>query len=265
MRLAPGCDHLSQNLSCNEEDGDARSTALIRCSLFPACLRARLSMMHGAGPIADTRGRIMRDHTRRMILAATFFCFFVQCGEPVEGLLSKQPLERGAAYKQIRDERKAMIASLISVFSAKDLDMSFRGPFHCAIELLGVYRAEEAIKPLCDVFTYVPDRFFTTEMVPREMYFVAAVALAKTGQPAVNAMLSIIRASKNKERRDLAAWVIMEIEGKEQAIYRLDSEAKKASPEDRERFSEARSHLETWKPVFERPKANIPSTQPAGK
>jgi len=65
-------------------------------------------------------------------------------------------------------------------------------------------------------------------------------------------MLERIRLSKSTSERQLAAWVIMSIEGKEQAQYRLT----RFSQQDHiaaKQYQEAEEFVRTFVPKFEPP------------
>jgi hypothetical protein len=90
-------------------------------------------------------------------------------------------------------------------------------------------------------------------------YYFSAAALVKIGNPSIDTMLSKIKYSKNELERELASWVIMEIEGKEQAIYRF-GKLKEREKNYAEQFDSAIKYIENYKVTFGNPK-----NKPKGK
>lgn len=139
----------------------------------------------------------------------------------VSGLLSANPLERQHASDRVLKQRADIIRELVSVIERPDTDKSCDGPLHRAIVLLGKLRAEEAVEPLADRLMFIPEGFRVEEDIPSEAYYVSAVALVQIGYPSINVMLSRIKLTQDQRERSLAGWVVSQIEGKEQASYRL--------------------------------------------
>jgi len=168
-------------------------------------------------------------------------------------LLSTEPLTRQAAFDQVVGERKTTVQELISILGRSNVDRLYQGPLHRAIVLLGELRAKEAVAPLSGLLSYVPQDFETEEQIPTEAYYVATVALVEIGFPAIEAMLAKIRNADDKLERELAAWVIMEIEGKEQALNRIEALTRRAAARTTGRFQGAARYIETYEPTFEPP------------
>ena len=184
-------------------------------------------------------------------------------------LLSENHLERQAAYDGILADRQETIQELMSVVGRKDIDTTVNGPLHKAILLLGKLRATEAVTVLSSRLTYLPDYpggvVFVDEMGPREAYYPCALALRDIGEPSIRAMVGTIgQASTSEEEGNLAAWVIMEIEGKEQAAHRFDDLIKQGAPY-KEKYEAAKQFIINYKSVFEPPAAlTAAKKQPAG-
>jgi hypothetical protein len=184
-------------------------------------------------------------------------------------LLSENPYERSVAFDRIVSERETLIRDLISVVTRGDTDKAYNGPLHRAIRLLGKFRATEAVTVLSSRLTYLPDYpggvVFVDEMGPREAYYPCALALRDIGEPSIRAMVGTIgQASTSEEEGNLAAWVIMEIEGKEQAAHRFDDLIKQGAPY-KEKYEAAKQFIINYKPVFEPPAAlTAAKKQPAG-
>ena len=172
----------------------------------------------------------------------------------MEGLYSEKPLTRQGTYMQLVEQRNADIKSLIAVLEDKTANTEFNGPFHYAVELLGEYRAVEAIDALMAKILYVPSNFELDEMLSRERYYVCAVALVKIGFPCLEKIYLRMPKAEEKERQ-LLAWIVSEMLGKEEAIAVLDVQKAKAGKDEAKAaaLGEAITHIKEWKPIFERP------------
>lgn len=182
----------------------------------------------------------------------------VALNQSVAGLLNSDPLKRQMAYQKIQKDQKALIGGLLEIIAKDDVDTTFNGPLHYAVVTIGELRAKEGIEPLLKRFMYVPDGFSTEERIPREFYYVSAVALKEIGAPAIEYMVKEIRTSEDQARRNLAAWVIMEVEGKDQALHRLNTAASTFKDAQKERLISSAKYLETWEPRFGNPTEKAP-------
>jgi hypothetical protein len=169
------------------------------------------------------------------------------------GITDPTPLARTNAYREITIERKNLINDLIAIVESKEVDTDFHSPLRLAIDLLGEFRAQEAVEPLIQRLMYIPDNFSTDEEIPAEAYFVSAVALRNIGQPAVQPLVNKIVQSNNEEERDLAAWVIMNIEGSEQSVFRLNRCASRDAQRSL-RYADAVRFIESYTPDFDHPR-----------
>ncbi len=199
---------------------------------------------------------------RALVLVAGLLSLLIVCcartgvaaSSVAAGLHKQKTWERQAAAKQILEQREQTIQQLIAILHEKGINRDFGGPLHLAIDLLGKLRAPQAVPHLCKLLTYLPEgEAMRHETIPSEAYYVAAVALWRIGGPAVNAMEVTIRKSKDDTERKLAAWVIMQIEGKEQALARMDRWAGSRRI-GADHFRQAKTFIETYKPVFEHPR-----------
>jgi len=172
--------------------------------------------------------------------------------EITDGLFSKKPNIRLSTYESILQHREILIKKLLSILEIKDIDKNFRGPYHKAIELLGKYRAKEAVSILANIIEYIPEYYESDEWIRSESYYVAACSLTEIGQPSIPAMMSIIRNSTSSKKRDLATWVIVEIEGKEQALNRI--EASIIKDDKKQSLIEAKKYIKNYKIEFGNPK-----------
>jgi len=136
---------------------------------------------------------------------------------------------RQAAFDEIRDERKRVVRGLITILESKE-SAGPLSPVRLAIELLGELRAAEAVKPLCEWLTYAPG-----------------------GDPKLTTTMAVtIRNCADEEKRKVAAWVLMKIEGKDQAVARLQKslERRAGGQPQEKRWKEAIEYIRTYKPSF---------------
>ena len=169
------------------------------------------------------------------------------------GLLSKNPLERQSTYNEVLAQRENIIRQLLAILERKDADASYQGFYHRAIVLLGKLRAKEAVERLANILEYVPENFETEEMLPSQAYYVAAQALVQIGQPSIPAMMTKIKHAGSLNERNLAVWVVMEIEGKDQALNRFETAAAKAGASHEHAFVAAREYIRNFKVTFGNP------------
>lgn len=170
------------------------------------------------------------------------------------GQLSSQSfLDRRVAYSSILSQRDELIAALLANVQNETPDLKWGSAYYYSIRLLGDLRAKEAVGALTVRLTYLPiGDEFSSEALPEEYYYPCAVALTRIGEPAIKAMLSAITTSRNDDEVRLASWVVLQIEGKKQAVHRLDDLVTE-EPWLRAHYEVAKSHILSWKPVFRRP------------
>ena len=89
------------------------------------------------------------------------------------------------------------------------------------------------------------------------MYYPCAAALVEIGQPSpvIEEMTQKIQTSERKAERELAAWVIMQIQGAGQAAVTLNALSTQASVAGarRERLLAAQQYIKTFKPTYNHP------------
>lgn len=183
-------------------------------------------------------------------------CIAATVGLPIkQGLFSTDTNEQRMAIGTIRRQHTENVGLLIKLVGQKDVDDSWEGVRHLAIRLLGDMRATEAIRALAERLTYLPTGpIFVTEILPREFYYPCAVALVNIGAPSVGAMTNTIHWNKDTTTRDLAAWVLMQIEGKEQAAQHMQDLADKSyDNRTRPRLQEAHDFIANYKPILSPP------------
>lgn len=73
-----------------------------------------------------------------------------------------------------------------------------------------------------------------------------------------------IQSSNNKVERELAAWVIMQIQGSAQAMVTIESFKNQAPAEGarKERLAAAKDYIEHFEPTFNHPKAKVTESRP---
>lgn len=158
--------------------------------------------------------------------------FFVCGAEELQGyiadLVSGEARKSGAAEEHLRDSRDSLVKDLVRALDAPLNDESQVGGQASIIRLLSEYRAAEAVDVLASGITFIPSGFMTDEEIPAERYCICAGALTKIGYPAIEKMLQMVYFSEDAEERKLAAWVLLKIEGKEQAVHRLTRRGEEA-------------------------------------
>ncbi len=149
--------------------------------------------------------------------------------------------------------RTTCIEDLIALAQREDLDKTEGGPIYSAVVLLGRLRATEAVPFLSKRISYLPPLYggvFRGTPAAMGTYYPCAVALAEIGEPCLYSMDYVIRMGETKLERDLAAWVMMQVEGKDVALYRLDALTKKPYVKN---YEEAKDFIANYKPVLRHP------------
>lgn len=181
-----------------------------------------------------------------VFLAAMYAYGQERVPEPLAGLRAANASDRQKAFDSIVTERENMIRDLVGMLGEKDINKDFNGPFHRAILLLGELRATKAVNVLSDLLLYQPSgEMIIEEDVPSEALYPAAVALSKIGYPAVNSMEMAIKNAPSKTQRDLAAWVILQIEGREQSVKRMQG-LSATHQHGRKQFQEAEEYIQKY-------------------
>lgn len=171
-----------------------------------------------------------------------------------EALLGNDPQAQRIALGTIRQQHSDNVKSLVRFVGQGGVDDTWEGPRHLAIRLLGDIRATEAIPVLSKRLTFMPTGVVETEMLPREYYYPCAVALVNIGAPCVGAMIDTISWNEDKTTRDLAAWVVMKVEGKEEAANHLqDLAAKSYDKKHKPRLQAAQDFVANYVPDFTSP------------
>lgn len=168
---------------------------------------------------------------------------------PTLALSDRNPNVRIDAFQRIGDLRAQLVSDLVKILESKEPNTDDRGPLSLAIRLLATLRAPEAVPGLCARLMFLPTGRVVSELQIMQMYYPCAQALIGIGQPSIAPMLGIIRESKAVEERELAAWVIMQIEGKEQCLHRLTTLISSGSPESSQ-FRAASEFISSYKPKF---------------
>ncbi len=111
-----------------------------------------------------------------------------------------------------KNERDVMTSDVVELIESGSLDKQFQGGLHMAVNVLGALKSDLAVPCLVRHLSFLPSSYFTSELIPTEMYYPAAVALRKIGGESVvcamNALLDDQAADDIKTR--LALWVLCE-------------------------------------------------------
>lgn len=146
-----------------------------------------------------------------------------------DDFLSSELMKRRAAYEKIvsvtdSTDRHEAIDFLVVILDADTQNTQFEGTLHLAIKALGVLKAKRAIPYMLPYFTFVPDMYIIEESIPTQWYYPTARAFVAIGEPAIPYLDTIVSSpDRSDEAKRLAAWVIMEVVGKEGAIERLSA------------------------------------------
>jgi hypothetical protein len=162
-------------------------------------------------------------------------------------------------------ERKDKIQELISLLDRNDIDPTLGGPQHIAVTLLGRYRAVEAVKPLARHLMYLPDESPTRRVKisatgVTQMYYPCAAALVEIGEPSpvIDEMLQKVEFSNDKEERDLATWVIMQVQGPGQAKVTLTGAPSQPGLDAaaKAHLKNAQTYIDDFRPTYNHPHSN---------
>jgi hypothetical protein len=170
----------------------------------------------------------------------------------VKDLYSQEARKARHTYDTFVQQRNADIQALIAILRDKDADPDFDGPKNCAVELLGEYRAVEAIDPLMENLFYAPRPHVIDHAQCREAYYTCAVALEKIGSPCLNKIYLRMPKAK-KEEQQLLAWIVEGILQKDEAMAALEFQKQQAGKENQQVFADAVEYLKNYKPDFTPP------------
>lgn len=160
----------------------------------------------------------------------------------VRKLMSEDSGIQSAAEKKIAAERKEMIEQLLKIVKQKQQSFSPDGAMHRALRILGILRAAEAVDDLLGVVDYRP------LIVDDEVGFPAAYALIEIGKPASLKALARLRKETDPLRRRLLVEVIKGVEGKDAAVFLIETELKKTgNPRSALNLKSALKQLKTGK------------------
>ncbi len=192
-----------------------------------------------------------------------------------KGLFLPRLMERRACYEEIvsvtdEEEKKVLKETLARLLEKciqdKNVDKSFEGPLHLIIKALGELQTKEAIPIMLEYFIFVPDDYVIEESINTQWYYPVAVALIKIGDPSIVYMQKVICDEiklKDKKRnaelhsdeaKQLAAWVMMDIMGKEKALEKLqilENESRSCPLKDGRKVSD---YIRNFKLTFHNPR-----------
>lgn len=123
-------------------------------------------------------------------------------------------------------DRKIVVDRLLHLLEVPGSGREFEGTLHLAIEALGSLRAEEAIVPLIRHLEFSPVGFRTEERIPSEWYYPAAKALVEIGKGVVVPLVTDLRREgANDLRKQLGAWVVLQVLGRSRAVQALEEKS----------------------------------------
>lgn len=168
----------------------------------------------------------------------------------------EQPEFQDLAYQRAIDEHKEKIQELIQIVQMNDIDKSRGGTLSIAIGLLKVYRAREATSVLISRLTFLPApdgiAVIKDARTPPQEYYPAAQALIEIDDPKTPASLSYrIGTSYDPFEREMAAYVILKMLGKERAIALLQASSKRVRIDIQKNYSDAIKFVEDFKPLLD--------------
>ncbi|TET34604.1 MAG: hypothetical protein E3J72_13585 [Planctomycetota bacterium] len=150
------------------------------------------------------------------------------------GLASKQLGDRVMAASEIGSIRRSIIKGLLVLASQnvkpiKETEENASIPIyprhdskHLAIELLGEYKAEKAVKVLIKNIDYKVEKQIAGGFTDWFSRYPAANALVKIGLPSVDPLIfKIKRISDNLNMRKVCCWTLNKILGKKMAVFML--------------------------------------------
>ena len=171
------------------------------------------------------------------------------------GLLSAERDVRVESYTTEYQQREEKIKELLTIVAMKNADDSESGALTSSIHLLGAMRAKEAVIPLAQKLAFMPvreNRYTGDARTPSQMYYPAVSSLVKIGdvEATVKALTNQIGVSRSKKERELAAFVIMELAGKDDAVTVLSDAINRVGTEGRQHYEESVDYLQNFEPTL---------------
>jgi len=156
--------------------------------------------------------------------------------EWLDGLRSEKVGSRVEARDEAEKTRKAIINRLIEIAKAEKVGgTSFESSKRLAIELLGKYRAEEAVDFLFSILLYEERPTFSWGAVVQENKYPAVGALIKIGIPAAKKAWPHLSSTEDAKELDLCFWIIVRVYGKDVARLIVEDKLKRATSQPRKR------------------------------
>ena len=167
--------------------------------------------------------------------------------EPLEGLTSSNVNARTVSAKEELNARKQRIDALLLIAGRREKKAEFFGAKELAINLLGEYRATEAVDFLAKHVSYeVPS--ILREYHPLDGY-PSAKALVKIGNPSIEGIHRRLATPCNEKEVELFAYIIYLIDGDAVGMSRLQLGKEQAS---RIVTADGRIHRDNYEKVTER-------------
>ena len=147
-----------------------------------------------------------------------------ESNSPVKDISSPVRENRERAASRVLSDRSTTIKTLIQLAGAKEEKPQWRGPKDLAVELLGEYRATEAIDLLVkDVSYRVPAISPADDSL---VGYTCAKALIEIGSPSVQAIVRCLQQPAKEKELMLFAHVIRRIDGEDVGLFRLEAALK---------------------------------------
>ncbi|MGH7927175.1 MAG: hypothetical protein ACREQV_05220 [Candidatus Binatia bacterium] len=183
---------------------------------------------------ASVASRLVINHKyTAIVVLCNMLCTFGQsarCDEPsqktvemlLEDVRSEDAYLREDARHGLRKKRENVIKSMMAVFETKSDELEFLSAKDKAVYILGEYRAVEAVDLLAKNIAY-QSPFSNQASFNRPLInYLAAQALVKIGCPSREAIRRQLIMPATVEEMKLFTFVILEIDGEEMGLFRLE-------------------------------------------
>jgi hypothetical protein len=205
---------------------------------------------------------------KNTLTIACWFCLYSWCfgadpemSELLRGLKEKDPQTQNAVVNTLQRQRKELILGLLAIVDNRDLQRSNPYGVVKAIDLLGEYRASEAVSSLTTLLLF---ERVTQSGMPIEVGrgggglrvepTPAVRALIRIGRASVPLMLEKIQQDNGEAVLSRALTVMMGVEGDEGVIFLL----RKAHTECK--TPQGKSNIESAMDYYEKNKKSISAT-----
>ena len=146
---------------------------------------------------------------------------------PVDRITSSDAAARVVAAQELREKRTSLIKCLLVIAEKQIKAGELHSSKELAIELLGEFRAEEAVPLLVSEIEFEAPVKILGDLDVAAAY-PAARALAKVGIPAVEEIVRRLEGPASEKRMKLFATVFRLVDGDDIAVLRAELALKKA-------------------------------------